>query len=203
MQLSIKIIDDSNDADFGYYLDLVLDEALKDTNPNSQNLKHLTVKNYLIRHIALDTIHNKPMAVAAIEDYSRGDVKCARVLTRSYYMKDYRHKSLERKIVSREIVRELLPMQMAFLERNEYDLGFVSMETIQKRRVLKSWIEAVNVWYPQWILLDDFYYTCRKHSLEFDVRCWQNIALFQFHIKEFPLASMSVIEYLKRIKNEQ
>ena len=196
----LKVIDEK-DPNYDNYISIIYAEALSDNNPNSQNLKDVKIKNYVTKNIVLDD-NNNVLAFGAIQDYSTNETKCARVLTRSYYMKNSRNKNFWRNIYSGPIVKKLLSHQVETLTKMNYDSIFVSMETIKKRKVLESWVLAVNTWMEGWNLLEDMYFTCHHFTSLNSSDCWQNIALLKLTNLDFPLKSIPIEEYTERfVKN--
>jgi hypothetical protein len=182
-------------------MDLILKEALACDNPNSQNLKDVSSTQYIEKNIVLNE-YNQPLAFSAVEDYSTESVKICRVLTRTYYMKRARLLRMSQRIISGPIVRVLLPYQIQLIADLKYDLAFVSMETLEKRKVLSSWTAAVNDWLPGWQLLDHMYLTCKHSRGPEKMKCWQNISFYTLKPADFLLPSMTVDNYKERfIKN--
>jgi len=197
----LKIIDEKY-CNYDDYMSVIYEEALSDNNPNSQNLKDIKIKKYISKNIILDN-NNNVLAFGAIQDYSSNEVKCARVLTRSYYMKSARNKNFWRNIYSGPIVKKLLSHQIELLTKMNFDSIFVSMETLRKRKVLENWILAVNAWSDGWELLDNMYFTCNHYASLNSQDCWQNIALLKLTNVDFPLKSIPLEEYKERfIKND-
>jgi len=176
-------------------LKILMDEALGDPNPNTQNLCHLLTRRYLLKNLVMD--ETGPVAFGAIEDFSQNGVRCARLLTRTYYMKRARNTQSWRKISSGPIVRHLLPIQVFWAINNGFDMMFVSMESLEKRKVLESWVFAVNEWsHYQWAMEDDLFFTC-KCNVNNDVRCWQNVASLKLSNASLPL-HRTTIDFFKK-----
>jgi hypothetical protein len=195
---NLRIINQKTNG-FNEYLNLVLKEALASNNPNSQNLKDLLTTNntYVEKNIVLDS-NNIPIAFAAIEDFSKDTCRACRILTRTYYMKDFRFLKMTQNIEFGPIGKLLIPYQMNVAKQLNYDLAFVSMETLKKRSVLQSWTDAINLWIPVWSLLDDMYLTCRHTGAESKMKCWQNISCYFFKKVDFILPKMSIDSYKKK-----
>lgn len=187
--MQLKIIDE-NSALFKENFELLIQEALNAANPNAQNLSHLLTRPYLLKNLVLDEMG--PVAIGAIENFSNAEVRCVRLLTRTYYMERARHVKWWTKVSSGPIVREILPYQVEWAVKNGFDNMFVSMETIKKRKVLESWVSAVNEWFKYtWTVEDGMFFTC-KCPVNNDVKCWQNIASLKLSNQLLPLHRVSL-----------
>lgn len=133
-------------------------------------------------------LDGKIVAASAVQPFE-GNV--ARILTRFCIHPDYRtHGMIQSKLVnSKTFAFQMVEEQLEYCKQQQYDHAFFSTE-YDRINVIKKHIRIAKSLGYNCRLLPDKYHTAKLMTeTEYKDRpdCWQNICLYPFSDKEFPL----------------
>lgn len=135
--------------------------------------------------------NNEIVSCSAVQPF---DGNVARMLTRFCIHPDYRTDGLiqRKKTNSKTYAFQMVEEQLEYCKNEGYDHAFFSTE-YSRRNVIKRHMRIAKSLGFNCFLLKDKYNTCKlikDKEIKDRPDCWQNICLYPFSDKEFPLVKL-------------
>lgn len=127
------------------------------------------------------TDNDQLLAFSTIQKF---DIKCYRLLTRTYYHPEYRRKHLCYERNKKTPAMYMLDAQLEYIK--DYKTLFISMQDLSRRNALKRFMNKLG---SNWQMLPTMAQTCNEVK---DNNCWQNI-IFTGEVPQLP--SISIDEW--------